>query len=52
VSGQIRRWRLHLRTGHSIVELAQEINPIVRGWIQYYYGALYRTALHSLLEGR
>src|SRR5674476_1404903 len=46
---QIRRWRLHLRTGHSIGELAREINPIVRGWMQY-YGAFYRTALHPLLE--
>ena len=49
VSGQIRRWRLHLRTGHSIGELAREINPVVRGWMQY-YGAFYRTALHPLLE--
>jgi len=49
VSGQIRRWRLHLRTGHSIGELAREINPVVRGWMQY-YGAFYRTVLHPLLE--
>jgi len=49
VSEQIRRWRLHLRTGHSIGELAREINPIVRGWMQY-YGAFYRRALHPLLE--
>jgi hypothetical protein len=49
VSGQIRRWRLHQRTGHSIGELAREINPIVRGWMQY-YGAFYLTALHPLLE--
>src|SRR5665811_478954 len=49
VSEQIRQWRLHLRTGHSIGELAREINPIVRGWMQY-YGAFYRSALHPLLE--
>jgi hypothetical protein len=49
VSRQIRQWRLHLRTGHSIAELAREINPIVRGWMQY-YGAFYRSALHPLLE--
>ncbi len=48
VSGQIRRWRLHLRTGHSIGELAREINPIVRGWMQY-YGAFYRSVLQPLL---
>ncbi|MCZ4604164.1 hypothetical protein O3S80_10430 [Streptomyces sp. Lzd4kr] len=29
---QIRRWRLHLRRGSSLADLAREINPIVRGW--------------------
>jgi RNA-directed DNA polymerase len=29
----IKRWRLHLRSGHTLAELAREINPIVRGWI-------------------
>jgi group II intron reverse transcriptase/maturase len=49
ISGVVRRWRLHLRTGHTFAELAREINPIVRGWIQY-YGAFYRSALDSLLK--
>lgn len=49
VSRAIRRWRLHLRTGHTLAELAAEINPIVRGWMQY-YGAFYRSALHPLLR--
>jgi group II intron reverse transcriptase/maturase len=35
ISGVVRRWRLHLRTGHTFAELAREINPIVRGWMQY-----------------
>jgi len=48
VSRTIRRWRLHLRTGHTLAELAVKINPIVRGWMQY-YGAFYRSALHPLL---
>ena len=48
VSEQIRRWRLHLRTGYSIGELAREINPIVRGWMQY-YGWFYRTELYPIL---
>jgi len=43
----IRRWRLHLRGGESLDELAQSINPIVRGWINY-YGRFYRTELRSL----
>jgi RNA-directed DNA polymerase len=49
LSGQVRGWRVHRRTGHSLAELARAINPIVRGWIQY-YGAFYRSALHPLLQ--
>ncbi|MFE7114678.1 group II intron reverse transcriptase/maturase [Streptomyces sp. NPDC057654] len=49
ISGEVRRWRLHLRTGHTFAELARKINPIVRGWMQY-YGAFYRSALDSLLK--
>jgi len=49
VSRTVRRWRLHLRTGHTLAELAVRINPIVRGWMQY-YGAFYRSALHPLLQ--
>ena len=48
VSGEVRRWRLHLRTGHTFAEIALWINPIVRGWMQY-YGAFYRSALCPLL---
>jgi RNA-directed DNA polymerase len=48
VSGEVRRWRLHLRTGHTLAEIAQWVNPIVRGWMQY-FGAFYRSALHPLL---
>jgi len=49
ISGQIRRWRLHRRTGLTIGQLAREINPVVRGWMQY-YGAFYRSALYPVLQ--
>ncbi len=49
MSREVRRWRLHLRTGHTLAELARKINPIVRGWMRY-YGAFYRTALDPLLR--
>lgn len=49
ISGEVRRWRLHLRTGHTFAELARKINPIVRGWLQY-YGAFYRTGLYPFLQ--
>jgi RNA-directed DNA polymerase len=49
IGGVLRQWRLHHRTRHSIGELAERINPIVRGWMQY-YGAFYRSALYPFLQ--
>ncbi|PWU50082.1 group II intron reverse transcriptase/maturase [Micromonospora sp. S4605] len=49
ISREVRSWRIHLRIGHTFAELARKINPIVRGWLQY-YGAYYRSALLPLLE--
>ena len=48
ISGEVRRWRLHRRTRHSFAELAKKINPVIRGWMQY-YGAFYRSALCPFL---
>ena len=44
----VRAWRLHLRADLAEHELARWINPVVRGWMQY-YGAFYRSALYPLL---
>ncbi|MFI1401013.1 group II intron maturase-specific domain-containing protein [Streptomyces sp. NPDC020681] len=49
ISGEVRSWRLHLWIGLTFAELARRINPIVRGWMQY-YGAFYRSELLSLLR--
>lgn len=49
LGGEVRSWRLHLRTGRALAEIAREISPIVRGWMQY-YGAFYRSALYPLLS--
>jgi RNA-directed DNA polymerase len=46
---RIKRWRLHLWSGKSLADLAQEINSTVRGWIDF-YGRFYRSELVSLLE--
>ncbi len=45
---QVRRWRLHLRTGLSLNELAAQINPVVAGWMTY-YGRFYRSQMFPLL---
>jgi hypothetical protein len=44
---QVRAWHLNRRTGTDLSGLAEEINPQVRGWINY-YGAFYRSELYSL----
>ena len=48
IGREVRSWRLHTRTNMTFFELARWINPVVRGWMQY-YGAFYRAALHPLL---
>jgi RNA-directed DNA polymerase len=49
ISREVRSWRIHRRTGQTFVQLARVVNPIVRGWMNY-YGAFYRTELHGLLR--
>jgi RNA-directed DNA polymerase len=45
---KIKRWRLHLRSGSTLADLAREINPTVRGWCNY-YGGFYPSELHRSL---
>jgi len=45
----IRRWRLHRRTGTTLADLADEINLVVRGWLNY-YGLFYTFKLTLLLK--
>jgi RNA-directed DNA polymerase len=45
----VKRWRLHLRSGSTLADLAREINPTVRGWINY-YGRFYRSELVRALK--
>lgn len=49
ISREVRRWRLHQRTRLDLDDLAGRINPIVRGWINY-YGRFYRSLLVPLLK--
>lgn len=47
LSRVVRSWRLHRRTGSGESDLARMINPVVRGWANY-YGRYYRSALDPL----
>ncbi len=49
MSGEVRRWRINLRTTSDLGELAQWMNPVIRGWMNY-YGKFYRTELNGLLR--
>ena len=44
ISREVRRWRIHRRTGHDLADLADQINPTVRGWMTY-YGRFFRSKL-------
>jgi len=46
---EIRQWRLHKRSDLSIKEVAKWINPVVRGWIEY-YGAFFQSELIFLVR--
>ena len=49
LSETVRSWRLHRRTGSTSAELAALINPVVRGWMNY-YGRFFRSALYPLFR--
>ena len=49
MSGEVRSWRIHTRSGTELEDIAAWVNPIVRGWMTY-YGRFYRTALNGLLQ--
>jgi RNA-directed DNA polymerase len=46
---EVRRWRVNLRTTSDTAALAEWMNPVIRGWMNY-YGKFYRTELDGLLR--
>lgn len=49
VGQKIRAWHLNRRSGTDLSGLAREINPQVRGWVNY-YGAFYRSGFLPLAK--
>jgi len=49
MSGELREMAIHHRTGCTLEQLAKEINPFIRGKMQY-YGAFYRSAMYAFLQ--
>jgi RNA-directed DNA polymerase len=48
-SREVRHWRLHRRPNYTLDDLAEAINPIVRGWMTY-WGRFYRQEMIPLLK--
>ena len=49
MGSEVRSWRIHMHVTCTFGEFARWLNPIIRGWMQY-YGAFYRTELYPLLQ--
>jgi RNA-directed DNA polymerase len=43
MSRKVASWRLHRRTTGNLADLAEEINPVLRGWLNY-FTAFYPSA--------
>jgi RNA-directed DNA polymerase len=46
---KILEWEIHKKTCKTLDEIADMINPTVRGWINY-YGSFYKTELDQVLR--
>jgi RNA-directed DNA polymerase len=44
MSRKVASWRLHRRTTGNLADLAEEINPVLRGWLNY-FTAFYPSAV-------
>lgn len=46
---KIRKSRIRARTDLSLNEIADWLNPIIRGWLAY-YGRYYRSAMYAIIR--
>lgn len=44
---KLRQHKFHLRTDLELEDIAQKVNPILQGWINY-YGRYYPSALNTI----
>jgi RNA-directed DNA polymerase len=45
----VRDWRIHRRTSLTLENLAQQCNPIIQGWWNY-YGTFYQRSMFELFH--
>jgi RNA-directed DNA polymerase len=46
---RVRSWRIHMRVRDDLGQLADWLNPVVAGWMNY-YGRFYRSRLYPFLR--
>ena len=49
MSATIKGWKLQLWSSSSLEDIARRINPVVRGWLNY-YGRFYKSAMRPILR--
>ena len=49
MSAMIRGWKLQLWSSSSLEDIAKRINPVIRGWLNY-YGRHRKSALYPILR--
>lgn len=49
ISKTIRSWKLQRWSAHSIEDIAKALNPVIRGWINY-YGNFYKSELARIAK--
>ena len=49
IRAEIRRWRMHRKSGTSIEGLSRLYDRVIRGWVNY-YGRYYKSALVVVLS--
>lgn len=45
----LRSWKIHLRSDKSLLDISRMINPMIRGWINY-YGKYYKSELYCVFQ--
>ncbi len=45
----LRSWKIHLRSDKTLLDISRMINPMLRGWINY-YGRYYKSELYCVFQ--
>jgi RNA-directed DNA polymerase len=46
---KMKKWQALKKTTNTLQEIAKEINPVIRGWINY-YGSFYKTKMKEFMH--